>query len=86
MFESCQSRVCSALDRPSPELAALSWALRAVIWGNVPPLIPRLRFFFLKSKWRLSRAHQFHSLGQDQSTAAQRVETTVAECSLTSSV
>ena len=39
-------------------------------------------FFFLK--WRLAHAHQFHSLGQDQSTVAQRAETTVTECSLTS--
>ena len=37
--------------------------------------------FFLR--WRLVRANYFHSSGQDQSTVAQRVETTVAECSLT---
>ena len=30
----------------------------------------------------IPRAHYFHSLGQDQSTVAQRAETTVAECSL----
>ena len=35
-------------------------------------------------EWRVGRAHQFHSLGQDQSTVAQRTETIVAECSLTS--
>ena len=36
-------------------------------------------------KWGLARrAHYFHFLGQDQSTVAQRAETTVAECSLTS--
>ena len=37
--------------------------------------------FFLK--WRLAHANKFHSLGQDQSTVAQRAETTVTECSLT---
>ena len=41
-------------------------------------------FFFLK--WRLARVHYFRSLGQDQSTVAQRAETTVTECSLTSRV
>ena len=40
-------------------------------------------FYFFFPKWRLARAHLFHSLGQDQSTLAQRAETTVAECSLT---
>ena len=44
---------------------------------KVGPFILRLR---------LVRAHSFHSMGQDQSTVAQRVETTVAECSLTSYV
>ena len=37
--------------------------------------------FFLK--WRLARGHLSHTLGQDQSTVAQRAETTVAELSLT---
>ena len=37
--------------------------------------------FFLMG--RLPRAHLFHFLCQDQSTVAQRAETTVAECSLT---
>ena len=57
-------------------------------WENVRPLISRLRFFsfLFFSKWRLARAHKFHSLCQDQSTVAQRAETTVAECSLTSCV
>ena len=58
---------------------------------NVPPFISRLRIylfilFFIFLKWRLARAHQFHSFCQDQSTVAQRAETTVAECSLTSCV
>ena len=39
---------------------------------------PACAFFFF-FKWRLGRAHKFHSLCQDQSTVAQRVETTVAE-------
>ena len=43
---------------------------------------PPALFFFLKRT--LARAHQFHSLGQDQSTVAQQTETTVAECFLTS--
>ena len=43
-----------------------------------------LFFFFLK--WRLARAHLFHSLGQDQSTVAQRAKTTVTETFLTSCV
>ena len=42
------------------------------------------RIFFLK--WRLARAHKFHSLSQDQSTVAQRAEKTVTECSMKSSV
>ena len=58
-------------------------------WENVRPCISRLRSFFLSSLFvfvlrrRLARAHQFHSLGQDQSTMAKRAETTVAKCSLT---
>ena len=37
-------------------------------------------------KWKLGRTHYFHSLGQAQSTVAQRAETTMAECSLASYV
>ena len=45
---------------------------------NVRQFIPRLRFFsFFLLKWRLARAHLFHSLDQDQSTVDQRAETTV---------
>ena len=43
-----------------------------------------LSFFFFVLKWGSARAHQFHFLGQGQSTLAQRADTTVAECSLTS--
>ena len=42
-------------------------------WKNIRPFISRLSFLL---KWRLARAHWFHSLGQDQSTVAQRAETT----------
>ena len=42
------------------------------------PFNPHLHYFL---KWRFACAHQFHSLGQDQSTVAQRTETTVAKCS-----
>ena len=53
-------------------------------------LFPRLPGFWGKVsmihsfKWRSARTHQFHFLGQDQSTVAQQAETTVAECSLMS--
>ena len=49
-------------------------------WANVRQFIPRLRFFFFfffKVEIK-SRTHLFHSLGYDQSTVAQRAETTVA--------
>ena len=42
-------------------------------------------FFFL-SKLRSTRTHEFHSLGQEQSTVTQRAETTVDDPSLTSEV
>ena len=35
-------------------------------------------------KWRSVPAHKFHSLGQDQSTVAQRTEMIVTECFLMS--
>ena len=39
----------------------------------------------VRVKWRLARTHRFNQfLCEDQSTLAQRVETTVVECSLTS--
>ena len=34
-----------------------------------------LLIFFILIKWRLARAHWFHSSGQDQSTVTQRTET-----------
>ena len=48
------------------------------------PHSPLALFFFFE--WRSARAYQFHFLGQDQSKVAQRAETTVARCSLTSCV
>ena len=54
---------------------------------NVRPFISRLSFFFFFFGVEISsRSNIFHSLCQDQSTVAQRAETTVAECSLTSCV
>ena len=38
---------------------------------------PAYAFFFFFFEWRLGRAHLFHSLGQDQSTVAQRAEAAV---------
>ena len=54
-------------------------------WGECSTIYspPALFFFFL---WRLARANLFHSIGQDQSTVAQRAETIVTEFSLTSCV
>ena len=42
--------------------------------------------FFTYKKMEISIAHYFHSLGQDQSTEAERAEATVAQCSRTSCV
>ena len=55
-------------------------------WENVRPLCASTAFFFsFLFKWRLARAHYYiHSLCRDQSTVAQRAETTVTDCSLTS--
>ena len=52
---------------------------------NVRQIIPRLRFFFFFFfTVEITRAHLFHSLGQDQSTVAQRAEMTVTKHSLMS--
>ena len=40
-------------------------------------VISRLRFFFFFLRWRLGRAHYFHSVDQDKSTVAQQAETIV---------
>ena len=52
---------------------------RAEILGECSTVqsLPSLSLFFLK--WRLARAHLFHSLGQDQSIVAQRAEMTVTD-------
>ena len=55
-----------------------------------PPALSFLSFFFsfFFFQYRLGRAHEFHFFfkGQDQSRVAQRAETIVAGCSLTSGV
>ena len=64
---------------------SLSWWLFPCLrkfGGKVWQFIPYLHFLFFSR--RSVCTHQFHFLGQDQSTVAQRAETTVAEYSLTS--
>ena len=63
----------------------VAFSLLARILGECSA-IHSLPVLFVVVKWRLVRAHYLHTLGQDQSTVAQRAETTVAECSLTSCV
>ena len=58
----------------------------ARILGECSTIHSLLLLFFFFVKWRLGRTHWFYSLGQDQSTVAQRAETTVAKCSLTNCV
>ena len=48
--------------------------------GRFDDSFPACAFFFFFN-WRSTRAHQFHFLGQEQSTVAQRVVMTVAEYS-----
>ena len=50
--------------------------------GSFDDSFPACAFFFFL-KWKSVRTPQFHFLGEDQSTVAQRAETTVTECSLT---
>ena len=68
--------------RPLSSLARISGECSTI--HSPPALFFFIFFFFLK--WGLARAHLFHSLVQDQSTVAQRAETTVAKCSPTSCV
>ena len=56
--------------------------LREDFGGSFDDSFPACAFFFLK--WKSVRTPQFHFLGEDQSTVAQRAEMTVAERSLTS--
>ena len=49
-------------------------------------IIRRLCFFVVVVKVEIARGHPCNSSGQDQSTVAQRAETTVDERSLTSFV
>ena len=66
-------------------VVVVAFSSLARIWGEGHSFIPRLRFFFF-FKWESARAQQFHFLGKDQSTVAQRAKTAVAECSMTSCV
>ena len=62
-------------------LAVVAFSSRARIcgecWTIYSPPAPPPPFFFFFFWWRLACAHWFRSLGQDQSTVAQRAETTV---------
>ena len=62
-------------------MVVVFFSSHARFWGECSTMYSPLALFF---KWRSARAHQTHLLGQDQYTVAQRAETTVAECSLTS--
>ena len=63
-------------------MVVVAFSSLAKIWGECSTIYSTPALFLWK--WRLARAHLFHSLCQDQSTVAQRSETTVAESSLTS--
>ena len=79
-------RTSNNLPRQSVQLLWWFFSHLQGFWGKVWQFIPHLHFFlfflFFSMKWRLAHAHQFHFLGQDQSTVALRAETTVAESSL----
>ena len=62
----------------------VAFSLHARILGECSTIHSPPVLFFFFSKWRLARVNYFHSVGQDQSTVAQRVETTVTERYLTS--
>ena len=76
-----------AIDSP---ILALLWSLEIVVLAfsslakdfgrTVDRLFPACAFFFFFLKWRLARAHVFHSLYQNQSTMAQRAEMTLTSC------
>ena len=65
----------------------INWFVMVVAFSSLARIFGRMFdhsfpacvFFFFFLKWR-------HSLGQDQSTVAERAETTVAECFLTNCV
>ena len=64
-----------------------AFSLRARIQGECLTIHSRpvlFFFFFFFLKWKLARAHLFHSLGQDQSIVAHQAEMMVTECSLMS--
>ena len=92
----CVNFLCFATDpRATESLYASVWLVafssRARIWGecwtiHFPPALFFFFFFFFLFKWRVARINQLHPSGQYQSTVAQRAETTVTECFLTSCV
>ena len=55
----------------SRSVEVVAFSSRARILGEYSIIHPPPALFFVK--WRLARAHQFHSLGQDQSTLADSV-------------
>ena len=63
----------------------LAWEGSTRMFDNSFTACAFFLLFFSSSlfKSRLGSAHYLHSIGQDQSTVAQRAETTVADCSLT---
>ena len=65
------------LDTAIVMMVAFFWLAR--IWGEYSTVhsLPALFCFLFFWKWRLTCAHEFHSLCQDQSTVAQRAQTTV---------
>ena len=79
-----RKRLCGNLSLVKGEKSSdvLASSLLAKIWGECCSTIhsPPALFFFFFWKWRLARTHYLHSLGQDQSTVAQRAETTEVLC------
>ena len=54
-------------------MMVVAFSSRARILGECSTThSPHAHFFFFFDKWRSARAHKVHSLGQEQSTVAQR--------------
>ena len=81
---------CAQLeDFTCRHVAVVFSSLARIVGRMFDRSFPECAFLFVclfVLKWRLARTHEFHSLGQDQSTVAKRAETTVAECSQASCV
>ena len=67
-------------------VVAVAFSSRARILGECSTSHSPSALFFFFLKWRLAWAHLFCSSGQDQFTVAQRAETIVTACSMTSCV